>query len=252
MRNRLRWVSLLGVGLLVSLALGAEAREPECTTTSGKTACGYNCVASDGLVRCSQTPAGVCSATSGVVTCWDPPPVLLRLFGALLPRASCVSSLGGQTACGYNCEIHDDRVMCAQTPFGVCEAREGKIACWDPPVPVLLTRRLKTPAPECITGGGNIACGYHCIAHGSTLRCAQTPEGTCTVEQGNLLCWDPPLDSYPVTFDPASERACLEGFDGRACGYGCLSTLRHSACGAARDETCRADPDGITCKKTAP
>jgi hypothetical protein len=248
-RSRVRWP--LGIAALVCVCLGAAAQPGECLTTSGKTACGYNCIGSDGEVKCSQTPAGVCSAASGVVACWDPPPVLYRVFGQRLPKAECVSTFG-QTACGYACEVSSDRVQCAQTPFGVCRAREGRIVCADPPAAVMLTWRLKTPEPECISNGGNIACGYHCLAHEGVQRCAQSPEGTCSVEQGTLICWDPPPETYPVTFDPGTERACLDGYQGRTCGYRCMATLRYSACGLSAQDVCRSEPEGIVCKKPAP
>jgi hypothetical protein len=93
-----------------------------------------------------------------------------------------------------------------------------------------------------------VACGYHCIEYDGVLRCAQTPEGTCSVQQGNVVCWDPPLDSYGVAYDPAAELACMDAMDGRSCGYRCLATPRHSACGSNRGESCRLDPDGLVCK----
>jgi len=245
-RSGLRWLS--GAAVLVFLAWGASAKESECLTTSGKTACGYNCLGSDGLVKCSQTPGGVCSASSGVVACWDPPSFLYRVLGAQVPKPTCVGTFG-QTACGYGCEVHSDRVQCAQTPFGVCGAREGRITCWDPPAAVILAYKLRTPEPECITSGDKIVCGYHCMSFAGTLRCAQSPDGKCSVEQGNLVCWDPPLDTYPVVVDSATERACIDGYQGRACGYRCMATARFSGCGTDRDDICRAQPDGIVCKK---
>ncbi|HVU01676.1 MAG TPA: hypothetical protein VHE30_07990 [Polyangiaceae bacterium] len=226
---------------------GAVTAAPECLTSSGKTACGYHCLASDGDVRCSQSPDGVCSATSGVVTCWDPPPLLRRMLGSRLPKPSC-ESISGQTACGYACQTNSDHVACAQTPFGACGATDGKLVCWDPPGAVVATLRAGTPLAECITNSGKIACGYHCQAYDGVVRCAQTPQGTCSVEQSHLVCWDPPVDSSAPPYEPESELACLDGADGRTCGYRCLATKLHSACGTKRDQTCRTVGDGIACK----
>jgi hypothetical protein len=234
------------VSLLVTSASG-DAAASECLTASGKTACGFHCEASDGEVRCAQTAAGVCSITSGVVACWDPPPILRRLFGERVPQPSCVTTYG-QTACGYSCETNSDRALCAQTPFGECRASDGKIACWDPPAAVVAAKRDKTPHAACISSLGKIACGYHCQNYDGVLRCSETPEGTCSVEQGHLVCWDPPLDTYQLAFEPSAELACIDGADGRSCGYRCIATSRHSACGSSRGNSCWAEPDRLVCK----
>ncbi len=238
---------LLGASsLLGALLVGQDAGAAECLTSFGKTACGYHCVASEQQVRCSQTPEGVCSASSGIVACWDPPPILRKVFDPV-PRPRCVTNYG-QTACGYHCIRSDDRVQCAQTPFGACRADQGTLVCWDPPAAVVLAKRRQTPRAECIRNSGRVACGYHCLDYEGKLRCAQTPEGTCKVEQGNLVCWDPPLDSYGVVFETASELACLDASDGQLCGYRCLATAYHSGCGTGRRDCCRAEPQGVVCQ----
>src|SRR5438876_1239670 len=77
-----KWTRLfMGFGFVTTAAMGRDASAAECLTSSGKTACGFHCVASDGQVRCAQTPEGICSTASGVVACWDPPAVLRRVFG---------------------------------------------------------------------------------------------------------------------------------------------------------------------------
>lgn len=239
-----RW--FIGVGFTTAATVGGDASAADCLTRSGKTACGYNCIAANGEVRCSQTPQGVCSTASGVVTCWDPPPVLRRVFGERIPQASCVTT-SYQTACGYSCETSNDRAQCAQTPFGECQIGDGKIVCWDPPAAVVLAKRQRTPVAECISSSGKVRCGYHCMARDGVLRCAQTPEGSCSVEQGTLVCWDPPLDTFGVVFDSSAELACIDGADGRSCGYQCLATLTHSACGPNRGDACRTRADKIVC-----
>lgn len=235
------------VGMLGLVSFGGGASAADCLTSSGKTACGFHCVSGEGQVRCSQTPEGVCSVTSGVVACWDPPAVLRRVYGERVPTASCVTTYG-QTACGYSCEMNSDRALCAQTPFGECQASDSRVVCWDPPAAVILTRGARTPAATCLASSGKIACGYHCSAYDGAVRCAQTPDGTCSVQQGKVVCWDPPLDSLGAVFDPAAELACMDAVDGRACGYRCLATSLHSACGAGRGDSCRSEPEGVVCK----
>jgi hypothetical protein len=239
--------SLLAFGLV-----GRGAVAAECLTSSGVTACGYHCVADYGQVRCAQTPQGACSLASDVVACWDPPPVVRVVFGSRRmgpPRIDCVNTYG-QTACGYDCIVSDDRVQCAQTPFGACLADQGNLVCWDPPAAVMLSRGILTPHAECIHNSGRVVCGYHCAAHHGDLRCAETPEGACTVRQDKLVCWDPPLDSFANPFDAATELACLDAVSGRTCGYHCIATAYYSACGVLRNESCRAEPGGIVCKSS--
>ena len=238
---------LIALSLLGTMLVEQDAEAAECLTSSGKTACGYHCVASEGQVRCAQTPQGACSTASGVVACWDPPPMLGKVFERGLPHPKSVTS-SGQTAFGYHCVRSDDRVLCAQTPFGACRADQGSLVCWDPPAAVVLAKRRQTPRAECLRNSGKVVCGYHCLGHEGKLRCAQTPDGICSVEQGNLVCWDPPLDSYGVTFESASELACLDAIDGPRCGFRCLATAGHSGCGTGRRDTCRAVPSGIVCQ----
>jgi hypothetical protein len=147
------WTRLFMGGFTTIAMIGSDASAAECLTSSGKTACGFHCVAANGDVRCSQTPEGVCSTGSGVVVCWDPPPVLRRVFGERVPAASCVTTLY-QTACGYSCETSNDRAQCAQTPFGECQVSDGR-SCWDHP-----PRARQTAAhsvAECISSSRSVA-----------------------------------------------------------------------------------------------
>ena len=114
--------------LLVPAA--ARADEPTCTSAYGTTACGYDCVAAYGQVKCAATPAGVCAAASGEVTCWDPPRRHGRFRRRHQPKASCTSAYG-TTACGYGCVAAYGEVRCASTPGGVCNAAYGEVTCSD-------------------------------------------------------------------------------------------------------------------------
>lgn len=96
-------------------------------------------------------------------------------------------------------------------------------------------------AVECLTSSGVTACGFHCISAESQVRCAQTPDGVCSSSSGVVACWDPPIDTPAVAYDPAAERACLAGSDGRVCGFRCLATARATGCGAERRDVCRVD-----------
>jgi hypothetical protein len=124
--------------LLVAATASADPRpdgpgpapRPGCRTAYGTTECGYHCVAAYGDVRCARTPAGVCAAAYGQLTCWDPPRSSRRARGE---RAQCVPAYG-TVACGYGCVAAYGEVRCAQTPQGTCSAAYGQVTCWDPEV----------------------------------------------------------------------------------------------------------------------
>src|SRR5262245_13715457 len=80
----------------------APPRASQCLNAYGQTACGYDCRADSGEVRCANTPQGVCTAAYGRVVCWDPSPQLLWATGGQLPPARCEST-DGNIACGYRC-----------------------------------------------------------------------------------------------------------------------------------------------------
>ena len=242
-------IALMAAALLTLTDVHAQdsgASPPQCLHSYGKTACGYGCKASDRQVRCAQTPQGVCSAGSGILACWDPPPLVKTIFGRHAPRPSCVTS-SGQTACGYHCVANYDQVQCAQTPFGACRANEGKVACWDPPAAVLASRQETTPKASCEIGFGKVNCGYHCIANHGVVRCAETPDGTCRAERDTVYCWDPPLDATGAVWSAASELACIQAGTDRSCGFRCLAIPNQGRCGPSRADSCRVKEDKIEC-----
>lgn len=253
-RHRARWraalaVAVAAVGTLTLSdvrALEPGTPEPQCVFSEGKTACGYACKISDHQLRCAQTPQGVCSIGSGIVACWDPPPLVKSVLGRRAPRPTCVTSYG-QTACGYHCVANYDQVQCAQTPFGACKANEGKVACWDPPAAVLASNRWTTPQASCETGFGKVGCGYNCIADHGVVRCSETPDGTCRSERGTVYCWDPPIESTAPAFNAASELACIQAGDDRSCGFGCLAIPGQGKCGSSRADSCHVKEDKIVC-----
>lgn len=94
---------------------GPDREEPvprlppkQCLSNFGTSACGYNCIANFGQVRCSERPNGACHANFGQVVCWDPPS--LRD-----PKAQCIANYG-QVACGYNCRQYPGGVTCDSRP----------------------------------------------------------------------------------------------------------------------------------------
>jgi hypothetical protein len=232
---------------LMSLIVSGDAQAgPDCMTAFSKTACGHFCHAGDFQVRCAQTIHGLCSYTSGMVVCWDPPALLRNAYADRVPRPSCVTA-GSQVACGYNCITSYERPQCSQTPFGACKANEGRAVCWDPPGAVIASMGMRTPVASCMDAFGKVACGYSCAAYDGVIRCAQTPNGFCRAERGSIVCWDPPLDTLPAVFDPNAELACMDAADGRTCGYRCLSARDKVRCGADRRESCRLEQNGIEC-----
>lgn len=240
-------IALLCVVAVPATLVLRQALAADCVTDEHRTVCGYHCIKSDGQLRCAQSPEGVCSATSSVVVCWDPPALLRKIFDKRVPSPSCVTN-DGRTACGYHCVSNYGSAQCAQTPFGACRANEGKLVCWDPPARVMLRDKKQTPEASCIAAYGKVACGYHCEANQGVLRCATTPEGLCRRERDTVVCWDPPPEADAVAYEPATERACLEAEQGRLCGFRCLATRQRAQCGRGRNDSCQVRPDGtIAC-----
>jgi hypothetical protein len=114
---------LLVVATLLFAAPSADAGQRRCVSAYGVTACGYQCTADYGEVRCARTPAGACLAEYGQVQCWDPP-----RYWRGMPAAQCTAAYG-TIACGYDCVAAYGEVRCAHTPDGVCEAAYGAIQC---------------------------------------------------------------------------------------------------------------------------
>jgi len=114
---------------------GDRVPRPRCLARSGHLACGYNCESRDGgEVHCSETPDGVCVATSRGVTCWDPPINAYCADDRPLPRPKCIT-VDGYTACGYGCAARNGELACAETPGGSCQLYPRQIVCNDPEAP---------------------------------------------------------------------------------------------------------------------
>ncbi|MBU8899105.1 hypothetical protein DRW03_28195 [Corallococcus sp. H22C18031201] len=182
-------------------AYGTALPEPECKTLDGVVACGYGCATEFGKVKCASTPAGLCKARNGDITCFDPPAAVFAVYGKEAPKAECRSN-GMQSACGYNCVSAPEGVRCAKTPAGVCKAQNGTVTCFDPTPAALCAWGRGIPAPTCRISESGPVCGYTCTVAFSKVACAATPAGVCKVFDSEVYCFDPPAE-------PQGDPACL-------------------------------------------
>lgn len=189
--------------LLVLVALTQAGPEPECRTSGGVVACGFNCRAELDQVKCAQTPQGFCRRVEGQLVCWDPPEEV-RLHAPDVGRASC-SAKYRDVVCGYACVTSPNHLACAQTPWGVCATRFDTVRCWDPaPATIHHFEPAKLRGAACLQTDGAIACGWDCKRSYEDAKCAQTPAGRCRVVDGRIACFDPPLP--PITHEPVDEK----------------------------------------------
>ncbi len=183
------------LALLLPLLLAAEPATPpptpDCLSAQGRTACGYQCRSTHTSVACATTPFGFCTVLQGAVRCWDPPLAVIHHPPRVPVSPSCRQG-GDAVACGYHCTVHEGRVACARTPYGLCSVQNGLFGCWDPPDEAIHQHGAKLPPAQCRAVGGKIACGYSCMSSASTVACTQTPSGRCTVQLDQVTCWDPP------------------------------------------------------------
>ncbi|MBT8496501.1 MAG: hypothetical protein KJO07_25865, partial [Deltaproteobacteria bacterium] len=142
-------LALAAFFLLASLARPAEAQDrASCVNAYGKTACGFDCKAAYGKVRCAETRFGVCAAAYGRVRCWDPPRRAIRRAlrrQQRIPPARCTNAYG-KISCGFECAAAYGKVRCGKRPGATCKA-----------------------------GYGQIACGFGCVAAYGKVRCADHP-----------------------------------------------------------------------------
>jgi hypothetical protein len=103
------------------------------------------------------------------------------------------------------------------------------------------------PPPDCVTAQGRTTCGYACRSTGSSARCAQTPQGLCTVLQGEVHCFDPPL---AVIHHPPKQTAtpmCRQSGTSVACGYRCMVVEGRVACARTPYGVCKVLNGRLTC-----
>jgi hypothetical protein len=107
------------------------------------------------------------------------------------------------------------------------------------------------PQQECRSDYGTTVCGYHCVADYGVVRCASTPEGTCTAADGQVTCWDPTERRHDRDREdgdgdePQSE--CKSAYGTTVCGYGCVADYGQVRCASHPGGTCAAAYGQITC-----
>lgn len=161
------------------------------------------------------------------------------------PRPTCLSQYG-QTVCGYGCVANYGQVKCAQTPRGVCKAEYGEVTCWDPPGAAQGGGFRGGPPPTrpgtCRSAYGRTECGFDCVANYGQLKCAQTAQGACKAEYGQVVCWDPP-EAWPG----APKAECLSNYGVTVCGYGCVANYGQVRCAQSPQGVCQAASGEIRC-----
>jgi hypothetical protein len=84
------------------------------------------------------------------------------------------------------------------------------------------------PQQQCVTAGGNAACGYDCKTAAGEARCARTPLGRCVTTAGEIFCNDPP--NYVLRAGATEQMMCVTSAGTAACGYDCKSAAGTVAC----------------------
>ncbi len=166
------------------------------------------------------------------------------------PQAQCQSAYG-KTACGYHCVAAYGEVKCAKTPRGACKAAYGEIVCSDeggdvhpPPSWRKPPAHAAWPPAKCLSGYGQTACGYHCVAGYGEVRCARTPAGKCLAGYGKVVCGD------PARYGPGTPQVkCLAGYGEIACGYACVAGYGEVRCARTPAGACQAAYGHVVCSE---
>lgn len=188
--------------VLVALLSGlstANPPEPSCLSAFGQTACGYDCKAAFGKVKCSNVPYGTCHAAFGDVVC-GPAPIPGAFAVTTWPKAECVSAFG-KIACGYACVTGFGEVGCAAAPWGACVAAFGGVTCASGDPSLLWSSARGEPIPQatCISSFGKRACGWNCVAKRGETVCGGSPWAVCDVQlDGRVVCSETPLLVTPA------------------------------------------------------
>jgi hypothetical protein len=170
-----------------------------------------------------------------------------RALGAPGETGSTCLTSEGKTACGYHCTASSSQVQCSQTPQGICIVGTGTVACWDPPPVLRGVYPVKFPRPQCVVSGGQIACGYQCIANYDRVQCAQTPFGSCKANEGRLVCWDPPVQVIAAEGEHTRPATCISNYGKVACGYSCVANFGVVRCAKTPQGFCRSERDQVIC-----
>ncbi len=188
--------------MVTALVMMVLTQTPECRTSGMQTACGFHCRAELDEVKCAQTPQGRCERIERRLVCWDPPDEVRFHEDAGIPGAPVCRAKYRDVACGYACVTSPNKLACAQTPWGVCATRHDDVHCWDPKPEVIhafvATKQLG--GAKCVQTDSGFACGWDCKRSYQDVQCAQSPVGRCSVFEGRITCFEPPLP--PVTHAP--------------------------------------------------
>ena len=112
---------------------------------------------------------------------------------------------------------------------------------------VLLSSAPDSNGPTCRSIDGHVACGYQCKSDGQRVRCAQTPQGTCKVIDGQAVCFDPPAHIVKIYGAALPEPEC-KTIDGQvACGYQCATQFGKAKCASTPAGICAGRNDEIVC-----
>ena len=93
--------------------------------------------------------------------------------------------------------------------------------------------------PTCVNTNGTTACGYNCKAESGAAKCAQTPQGICASNGGQIVCFDPPAIVLQV-MKSAPGPECKTDQGKMVCGYHCASSMSPLACTRTPAGVCEA------------
>ena len=112
---------------------------------------------------------------------------------------------------------------------------------------LLTAAPVDAAGPTCRAIDGHVACGYQCKSDGQRVRCAQTPQGTCQVIDGQAVCFDPPTFIVRLYGDALPPPEC-KTIDGQvACGYQCAVQAGKVKCARTPAGTCGTRSGEIVC-----
>jgi hypothetical protein len=116
------------------------------------------------------------------------------------------------------------------------------------PLLLLLAVPAQDPAvPGCRTVNGLTACGYGCRTDAQRPRCARTPEGRCTLLDGQAVCFDPPTFLTRV-YGAALPAPECRSFEGQvACGYRCAAQAGQVRCARTPQGVCHGRSGQVVC-----
>ena len=112
---------------------------------------------------------------------------------------------------------------------------------------LLTAAPVDAAGPTCRSIDGHVACGYQCKSDGQRVRCAQTPQGSCQVIDGQAVCFDPPAYIIRIYGDALPDFEC-KTIDGQvACGYQCATQAGKVKCARTPAGVCGTRAGEVVC-----